>query len=186
MFDTRLNINGFPQFEPPRPLSYGAQILAAVNLFNQARWKSGMEKRRSLLLRRPCELLDLHTLPSSQVRSRCYGGLQPVSIDQICGSLGRVGDFDRRFHPRSDRLRDRWISVVLARRQNIPLEAVELIQVGQRYFVRDGHHRISVARALGETTIDAEVTAWEVSGPLPWEPARVQPAARWEMLFRSS
>jgi hypothetical protein len=57
---------------------------------------------------------------------------------------------------------------------------VELIQVGDLYFVRDGHHRISVARAWGQATIDAEVTVWEVVGPLPWErPATVaQPAVQ--------
>jgi hypothetical protein len=39
--------------------------------------------------------------------------------------------------------------------------------------VRDGHHRISVARALGQRDIEAEVTVWQVTGPLPWEPAPV-------------
>ena len=38
------------------------------------------------------------------------------------------------------------------------------------YFVRDGHHRISVARARGQRAIDAVVTVWDVAGPLPWEP----------------
>ena len=44
-----------------------------------------------------------------------------------------------------------------------------LVQVGDIYFVRDGHHRISVAQALGQTDIDARVTIWQVTGPLPWE-----------------
>jgi hypothetical protein len=48
---------------------------------------------------------------------------------------------------------------------------VELIQVRDVYFVQDGHHRISVARALGELDIEAKVTIWQVSGPLPWERA---------------
>jgi hypothetical protein len=46
---------------------------------------------------------------------------------------------------------------------------VELIQIGEVYFVQDGHHRISVARALGQRTIEAQVVVWQVSGPLPWE-----------------
>ena len=46
---------------------------------------------------------------------------------------------------------------------------VELIQVGDLYFVRDGHHRISVARAMGQEAIEAKVTAWHVVGSLPWE-----------------
>ena len=35
---------------------------------------------------------------------------------------------------------------------------VELLKVGDIYFVRDGHHRVSVARALGRADIDAYVT----------------------------
>ena len=50
------------------------------------------------------------------------------------------------------------------------LPPVALIQVGHLYFVRDGHHRISVARALGQETIDAEVTVWDVACPPAWEP----------------
>jgi uncharacterized protein (DUF1015 family) len=48
---------------------------------------------------------------------------------------------------------------------------VVLIQVGDVYFVRDGHHRISVARALGQEELEAEVTCWQVTGSLPWETA---------------
>jgi hypothetical protein len=53
----------------------------------------------------------------------------------------------------------------------VPLPPVHLIQVGDVYFVRDGHHRISVAKALGQTQIEANVTVWNVAGALPWEPA---------------
>jgi hypothetical protein len=51
------------------------------------------------------------------------------------------------------------------------LPPVRLIQVGDVYFVRDGHHRISVAKALGQTEIDAVVSVWHAAGPLPWETA---------------
>jgi hypothetical protein len=54
------------------------------------------------------------------------------------------------------------------------LPPVVLVQVGDVYFVRDGHHRISVARALGQLDIEAEVTVWQVSGPLPCD-AHVEP-----------
>ena len=49
------------------------------------------------------------------------------------------------------------------------LPPVALIQVGDHYFVRDGHHRISVARALGQLAIEATVEVWQVDRPLPWE-----------------
>ena len=60
-------------------------------------------------------------------------------------------------------------SQATARQQGKYLPAVVLVQVGDIYFVQDGHHRISVARALGQSEIEARVTIWQVSGPLPWE-----------------
>jgi hypothetical protein len=54
---------------------------------------------------------------------------------------------------------------------------VELVQVGDVYFVRDGHHRISVALALGQRDVEAEVTLWQVTGPLPWEQPAPVPGA---------
>jgi hypothetical protein len=55
------------------------------------------------------------------------------------------------------------------------LPPVELVQVGDVYFVRDEHHRISVARTLGQLDIEAEVTVWHLSGPLPYD-AHVEPS----------
>jgi hypothetical protein len=50
------------------------------------------------------------------------------------------------------------LNIAKLRLEGRPLPPVELIQVGDSYFVRDGHHRISVARAFGQTAIDAQVT----------------------------
>jgi hypothetical protein len=63
----------------------------------------------------------------------------------------------------------RWLRVAAARDQGKVLPPVVLVQVGDVYFVRDGHHRISVARTLGQLDIEGEVTVWHVSGPLPWD-----------------
>jgi ParB-like chromosome segregation protein Spo0J len=54
------------------------------------------------------------------------------------------------------------MSVALARLKGVVLPAVELAQVREAYYVLDGHHRISVARAFGQESIDAAVTVWEV------------------------
>ena len=70
------------------------------------------------------------------------------------------------------------MSVAGAQIQGVPLPTVDLIQVGDRYFVRDGHHRISVARTLGRHFIEAEVTVYQMSGPLPWETG-CSPAVAW-------
>jgi hypothetical protein len=90
-------------------------------------------------------------------------------MNQIRGSEGRSRYFDRDFNPLYDRARGRWLNIARARQQGKDLPLVVLVQVGDIYFVKDGHHRISVARALGQKAIDARVTVWQVSGPLPWE-----------------
>lgn len=177
MFDIRPPVYDFCPAERATANSHAVLLTSAVHLFNTARWRSTVERGKCALRRQSWRLLDLSRIPSSQVRGRRYGGIQSVAINQVCGSMGRSGDFDRRFHPLDDRLRSRWISVAMARSQFTPLPPVSLVQVGGLYFVEDGHHRISVARALGESAIDAEVTVWDVHGPLPWETQPVlQPA----------
>ena len=115
-------------------------------------------------------LLDLSEIKDAcQVDARSYAGLHTVPIEQIRGSEGRSNDFDRDFHPLQDHCKGRWLRIAAARDQEKALPPVVLVQVGSIYFVRDGHHRISVARALGQLDIEAEVTVWHVSGPLPWE-----------------
>jgi ParB-like chromosome segregation protein Spo0J len=46
-------------------------------------------------------------------------------------------------------------------RRGLTLPPVDLIRVGESYFVRDGHHRVSAARALGQAFIEATVTEWK-------------------------
>lgn len=147
----------------------------ALAFFNAARRAAFVEKVRSALLHHARQLFCLDAIASCQVHNRHDGGIEPVSLRQIRGSVGRTCDFDHHFHPLHDCLRDRWISVAVARSQSVPLPLVSLVQVDDRDFIEDGHHRVLVARALGETAIDAEVTVWDVSGPLTWKP---QPTGR--------
>jgi hypothetical protein len=79
-----------------------------------------------------------------------------VPVGQIVGSLARARDFDGEFRLRNRELNGRWRSVaaVMARGVEPP---VELIQLGELYFVVDGHHRVSVARALGRPSVTARV-----------------------------
>lgn len=106
---------------------------------------------------------DLKQLTQTAVNGRQRLGVQEIAIDQIAGSEGRALDFDAAFNPRRSHNQDRWVSVAVARQMGIALPPVDLIQVGEAYYVRDGHHRISVARALGQSTIDATVTAWQAT-----------------------
>jgi len=88
-----------------------------------------------------------------------------VPIDRIVGSVGRYRDFDRAFLPRQVRTRDRWESVDRAHREGTEVPAIELYKIGEVYFVKDGNHRVSVARERGQAFIDAHVI--EVTAPAP-------------------
>lgn len=85
-------------------------------------------------------------------------GPQVVQLEAIVGTVDREREFDRRFRPTSGRVRSRWEHIAAAMRRGESLPPVDLLRIGELYFVRDGHHRVSVSRALGRTDIDAYVT----------------------------
>lgn len=134
----------------------------AVRLFNTAISRGRFASFKRWINHKSGQLLDLNNVCSTHVRAQYYGGVRAVALKNIRGSLGRTGDFDCDFNPLDNRSRDRWQSIAMAYLHNTFLKPVELIQVGDCYFVQDGHHRISVARALGCWAIDAEVTVWVV------------------------
>lgn len=153
----------FGYFKPSHPINDNAELVfRAVRLFNKAISQGRFARMKRLITRTPGQLLDLNEIPGIHTRAQHYGGLHAVLIGKIYGSLGRTEDFDCDFNPLDSRLRERWQSVAMAHLHNSGLSPVELIQVGERYFVQDGHHRISVARALGQCAIDAEVTVWDI------------------------
>src|SRR5512138_1525754 len=73
-------------------------------------------------------------------------GMRQIELDKIIGSVGRYLDFDRAFLPRRTNTRNRWESVDRAHLQDITLPPIEVYKVGTVYFVKDGNHRVSVAR----------------------------------------
>jgi hypothetical protein len=105
-----------------------------------------------------------HVLPYEEVVaalgfvSEHSAGTAVVSLDAIIGTVDRGRDFDRSFRPTSGRVRSRWEHIAAAMRRGEPMPPVDLVRIGKIYFVRDGHHRVSVARALGHSDIDAHVT----------------------------
>lgn len=112
-------------------------------------------------------------------------GLKVVPLDAIVGTVDRGADFDRGLRPTSARLRSRWERIAAAQRRGEALPPVSLYKVGPLYFVRDGHHRVSVAKSLGRTDIDAYVV--EVTTRLRLgEDARISdlPLKGHERLFR--
>lgn len=93
-------------------------------------------------------------------------GLQMITLDSVVGSVNRRrGEFDRRFRPTSSEVRSRWESIATARRRGQAMPPIDVYRIGELHFVADGHHRVSVARALGDTDIEAHVT--EVLTALP-------------------
>jgi hypothetical protein len=85
-------------------------------------------------------------------------GLQVISLDSIVGTVDRSRDFDRSFRPTSRRVRRRWEGIAEAIRRGQSMPPIDVYRIGDLHFVRDGHHRVSVARALGLDVIDAYVT----------------------------
>jgi hypothetical protein len=80
-----------------------------------------------------------------------------IPLDRIVGSESRTKDFDADFNPLKQHNRERWANLLAALWSGISLPPVELIQVGNEFFVRDGHHRISIAKATGQLEIEARI-----------------------------
>ncbi len=91
-----------------------------------------------------------------------------IPLDAIVGSVGRYQDFTRSFLPRRAADAGRWVGVQRAMTGLAGLPPVEVYRLGDAYFVKDGNHRVSVARQLGAKQIDAYVT--EVATRVPFTP----------------
>lgn len=87
-----------------------------------------------------------------------HEGLRSIPVDAIVGTVDRTREFDRAFRPTSGRVRGRWERIAAAMRRGEALPPISAYRIGELYFVRDGHHRVSVARALGHESIDGYVT----------------------------
>ncbi len=172
MFDNRINI-----FDASYLLNTGGsenihahQYNIALNRFNSTLFKGKLLHLKRKILNRRQKLYDLNTLkPGLHVRGSFYAGVKVVPIHSIIGSEGRATDFDIDFHPLNEAAQERWVSLAVAYVSRLPLPPIQLIQVGEAYFVRDGHHRVSVARAFGQAAIDAEVITWKAYPPFPWQ-----------------
>jgi hypothetical protein len=133
--------------------------------FESARRKSFRRSVFSWISKRNNQLLPFDevrkTLPMT---GQHYIGLREVEIDQIVGSVGRYQDFDRAFLPKQTHTRVRWERVDAAILKDIILPPIEVYKIGEAYFVKDGNHRVSVAREKGQSYIDAYVI--EIDSPI--------------------
>ncbi len=140
----------------------GSPPLDAQTDFTRTRRRRVLERLAARLRREPA---DFHViLPFEEVvkalgyRGERYVGLETVPLDSIVGSVDRTRDFDRSFRPTSRRTRKRWERMATAARRGEAFPPVDVYRIGDVHFVKDGHHRVSIARAQGLPDIDAYVT----------------------------
>jgi hypothetical protein len=98
--------------------------------------------------------------------NRRYVGVRPIETDRIIGSLDRSRSFDRRFRPRRGESKRRLDGLLRAFPDG-DFPPISVYEVGGAYFVSDGHHRVALARRLGQSFVDAEVTRIATSYELP-------------------
>ena len=128
--------------------------------FSRARAKAFLSRIQNFLNADKDRLLSFNDVKEIlKPKNESYRGMQVVSLDLIVGSEGRYRDFNKYFLPKAEHLRHRWERVDMAHLNDIILPPIQLYEIGGAYFVRDGNHRVSVARSQGTESIDAEVTS---------------------------
>jgi hypothetical protein len=136
-----------------------AIALTANADFDRGIARARISRAMALLRARKDDLLSLaQVIAVIRTTSQSYRGVRTVPVSRIVGSEGRHHDFTASFLPRREALRGRWVRVDEAYYEDRILPPVKLYEVGDVYFVEDGNHRVSVARARGTAFIDAEVT----------------------------
>jgi hypothetical protein len=130
----------------------GSAMIDAEHAFTRAR--RGARLRR---LRRIHGRLPVYQGPTA---GPARGGIHEIPIEAISGTLepSRAVQFDGAFRPVRTSARRRWESIWIAEERGVVLPPISVVPVGDQYAVRDGHHRVSVARARGAFAIDAIVT----------------------------
>ena len=126
--------------------------------FSKARNKALFNEIQHFLSPEETKLLSFSEIKKwLKPKNEVYEGMQEVPISHIVGSEGRFNDFDNHFFPRNLHLKSRWRRVDEARLTDVILPPIKLYEIGGLYFVRDGNHRVSVAKSQGAIDIDAEV-----------------------------
>jgi len=139
-------------------------IQEAQRDFDGARAASFFTNLIPAIKKNPTTLMSLHEIRHRlNLQNESYKGMSNVDILKITGSEGRYSEFDAHFLPKTVKTREKWLNIDKAMRSNISLPPVQLYKLDDIYFVRDGNHRISVAKTMGQKFIEAEVT--EIDSP---------------------
>ncbi|MBC7249189.1 MAG: universal stress protein [Anaerolineae bacterium] len=140
---------------------------AAVQDFRRARRRAALEQIMARITGKSADLLAYDEVRSKlRAAGQSRRGLQEIPLDAIVGSVGRYNDFTRSFLPKEDSSEMRWARVRRAMTGLAGLPPIEVYKIGEAYFVLDGNHRVSVARRLGATYIEAYVTEVHTRVPL--------------------
>lgn len=138
----------------------------AIEDFGKARVREKILAVLNILSPEKQQLLSLYDIKSLvKPKNESYQGMKVVPIKDIVGSEGRYRDFNNAFLPRKEHLRNRWVSIDKAHITDVILPPIKLYKIGDLYFVRDGNHRVSVARMQKVYAIDAEVV--ELNSEIP-------------------
>lgn len=139
----------------------------AINDFNAAHRKASLKSAISHLTGEKIDLLSYgEVLKSLRLQGQVERGRQEIPLDNIIGSVGRYTDFTRDFLPRKSSDSQRWVSVKVATESLLGVPPIEVYKVGDYYFVRDGNHRVSIARQNGQSHIEAYITEVVTRVPL--------------------
>lgn len=139
---------------------------SAVHAFDHLRHNALRASLWAKLSRNITRLANFYETSRSSA-NRKFIGLQEIPVAQIVGTLSRQADFDNQFRPLNPHLRERWVDVFISFSSD-NWAPIQVHKVGEQYYVEDGHHRVSVARAIGMAYLQAEV--WEYSA----QPATVK------------
>ena len=149
--------------------------------FDRARFKEMFNRILNVLTPDNQALLSLQDIQGIlKDAGESYGGIRAIPIRLIVGSEGRYRDFSNKFMPRYESLRGRWTSIDRAHQRDTILPAITVYEIGGLYFVRDGNHRVSVAKMLGMVEIDAEVIT--LSTPLRLEKPANKPLMKRQVI----
>jgi hypothetical protein len=126
--------------------------------FMSALKKAKLQTFLSRLQMERTELLSFYDVKALvKPKRQTYRGMKAIRVDRIIGSEGRYKDFSKAFFPKKSMLKGRWESISRAHMQMVDLPAISVYKIGNAYFVRDGNHRVSVAKTLGVEFIDADI-----------------------------
>lgn len=149
--------------------TFRSNFAEGINKFQSARMGAFWEEVVALMRGKPAELMSFEDIRSRlRLNEESYKGLQNIDVEKIVGSVGRYRDFTSSFLPKSSKMQERWSRIYAQANGMAGLPPIEVYQVGDVYFVRDGNHRVSVARQIDAKTIEAHVT--ELRTPIALRP----------------